>query len=67
MDHVGLPDVGRDFDRRAGKFREPLSVVRVIPLDRPVERIAIEVLRVIHKQVLHAIDDRAIEDIGMPR
>ena len=60
MNHIRRPDMLRHLDRRAAELRVPLRVVRIISAAAAIQSVTIEILRVIHKVVAHAIQLRAI-------
>ncbi len=58
MNHVGLPDLLGQLDRRARELRETLGIVGVIPSGQAIELIAVEIFRIVHEEVLHAVRPR---------
>jgi hypothetical protein len=58
------PDLLGHFQRRTTEFSEPLGIVGIVHALYPVELFAVEIFRVIYKEIAHTVDHRAIGDGG---
>src|SRR6266566_7351444 len=62
MKHVRRPDMLRDFDRRAAELRVPFRIVRIISRAPAVQSVAVEIRRIIHEEISHAVQHRTVRD-----